>query len=477
MSKDIIVTNKLDRPVFVLVSPNDSWLYPDVFVSAASMTFTGYSALSTIDEVWSVLKIINLSRQPLGLLNNCEKFFKRNTFFIPQRNTRRVNEFDEANPLNWISPSGWAGIFGGATVSLLFVDFEKGSTVKLNCETDCAWVVTEKGVRRAKDQDIMTEDPAKGLAFWNGGSSFAGDKIRSNAAPAFARLGDKIFLFYRDGNSGSRGNGLLYATYNKGKFSHKGYLHHDVGGGVAPLVIGDAGVMIFNQKVEGSTLEFGEYLWDAEREILFKGQSMSLAHQIKWRPSVAHMNGITCVVTNDYPGNALMWDVLYHSTQFTHEFGNTMAETGKETAVIAFKGKFHVYFTAMGSDGKQGTRFLYHAESTDGKNWGNLVDTKLRTSRGVAVCEYKGKLVVVYRDAGKAGDETGRANGVFYAFSDDGFNFTKPADPYFGLDIDSSPTCIVDGDSIIVLGIQAATAELAVTFDLMWAILEPVELL
>ncbi len=203
MSQDhqVHIANNTNRPLNVIVSPNEAWVWADVTTGVASLAFGGYGIINSVKALYAVLRTVSFIGTGIGLATKTIEFFKKNSIEIAPGEYRRVNDKTLLNPLDYLGPSGWGEIFGASTLTVMIVDLGNKRAVKFNSNADDSWIVNENEVVRAERGRIWVEDRNSGYYRISVSDRLLATQSLLPGQCLSSPNGDYDFIYQPDGNA------------------------------------------------------------------------------------------------------------------------------------------------------------------------------------------------------------------------------------------------------------------------------------
>ena len=78
MSNELHIANRLDENVYVLVSQNSDWTWPDLTTDLAFLAVDGIGAINAVKDVWTAVKTVQALGDGIGSALKFTEFFKEN---------------------------------------------------------------------------------------------------------------------------------------------------------------------------------------------------------------------------------------------------------------------------------------------------------------------------------------------------------------------------------------------------------------
>ncbi len=212
-SKDtqIWIANGLERPIYVLVSPNPDWVWADlagavVLEVGTAIASGGASAGAAAAHVSQFRRVINGvkslydavmelrvikaitaglqvkeyatyaaeallpdSRQIDSMINQIKVMLNSQAMTIAPGATAQVQQDNLLKAWHAINPSYWGGIGGASTAHLMILDENLELVACFNTDPDRSWLVRQLGVSRSQYGALWTEDPERLGFAWESG--------------------------------------------------------------------------------------------------------------------------------------------------------------------------------------------------------------------------------------------------------------------------------------------------------------------
>lgn len=212
MSHAIHITNTLDEPIYVIVSPNKDYVFGEILSgvamgvlitvataglgagAGAATAATAVNNLSRLQRLVSLLQTIwrvsaplrevasagsqaykwvkgaNLTIQERERRNKAaaeiatvKTFFDENALQIAPKQSVRVLDTGLWNPLSYLGPTGWANVTGGSAISLFITDASFSRRAMFHTNTDYSWIVGRNLITRQQyGADLFKADPGAG---------------------------------------------------------------------------------------------------------------------------------------------------------------------------------------------------------------------------------------------------------------------------------------------------------------------------
>lgn len=458
----IVVSNKLEKNIHVIVTPNQDWVMAEIYMGFASLVSGGMALANTSGSFLLLLRSLSFVKTLDDTAKKIRGILPESSITIRPGQAVEVFHALKSFSEKWVlSPSGFVSLFGGSQYTLTIVDEDLENSVMFNSGLGAAYYVGRRGVGLP-------------IHYWNGGAMPAG--LSSSASPSLIRLNNQMLLLYRH----DRGRAIFISEFKDGHFVRlgRGVLNQDTSEVVAVTMMRDK-LCVVARHNEGEQL-FA--LWDRNQTIPFdtslaNGTRKWLGVDVTGPPSATTVGDNTYIVAGSSHGISgakyalIKWAIF--QADGTIERGGTNLGCLYAPTIHAFKGQLYMVYANM-------KREICLAVSTDGRTWQDRSTVHLgKTSSAVALTVYNDRLYLFYRD--------GSGNGVFYAWTEDGKSFkSAPKDYiYFGFDVEGAPTASPmpgDNNGIMVAGIAPPNSRFFVPKFLeddaevvAWTIMQPYE--
>jgi hypothetical protein len=248
MSKNIYVANQTQQDIYVLAAKSSGWVIGDLLTDIALFAVgigeirAGLSVaelpatINTMRDLITVMKTIAalLSGTVAAGSRSAEAIkevvdaFKKNSLKIAPGDYKDVRD---TGLLDYLSPSGIAGLLDADTIILLVMTDEGKKITDFPTNIDYSWIVNSFDIVRSKYGTIHEEDPDAGRHLWSN------DRLLGRADQYLEKddqlvSTDKMFklVYQSDGNLvlyRTSDNAPLWATNTAGKNAWRVYMQPD----------------------------------------------------------------------------------------------------------------------------------------------------------------------------------------------------------------------------------------------------------
>ncbi|MCW8329251.1 hypothetical protein MD588_10580 [Photobacterium sp. SDRW27] len=168
MSNSVHFANNLDSDIYVMVAPNQDWVWADLSTDLAFLAVDGIGAVNAVKDVWTAIKTVQALGDGIGSALKFTEFFKKNGITIKSGQCKDVlSKTTYENPLNYLTPSFWGALFGASDVTIIAVTDELKMSVMYNTNSDYSWIATGESVVRAKYGSLWQQSPQSGIHYFH----------------------------------------------------------------------------------------------------------------------------------------------------------------------------------------------------------------------------------------------------------------------------------------------------------------------
>lgn len=184
MSQHIYVSNHTQQDVYVLAAKSVDWTISDFLTDIALFAVgigeikAGLSVaelpanINTMRDLITVMKTIGallsgtaaVGSRSAEAIKEVVEAFKKNSTKIPPGDYKDILD---TGFLDYLSPSGIAGLLDADTMTLLMMAEEGKKIINFPTNIDYSWIVNSSDIVRSKYGTLSQEDPDAGRYLWS----------------------------------------------------------------------------------------------------------------------------------------------------------------------------------------------------------------------------------------------------------------------------------------------------------------------